>query len=1582
MDADPAAVVDRLLAQTGGKLDDQLQLIHDLQNGIFDFVLHQERLSSDGISLSDMATLKELLDIHDDFRKSLLLSNPKMSQFLDEHSHNTHAASTRPDRDTSKPRDSLQRAGSGGSSAAASKAKSAHTQRELDWWCMSVIAPSFAPPAEAPVPDPRRKPVANSPQDSQRHQRDARVDRAAPPAKEAPASVAPPKATRSVAVETLPPVLPHSKSREVQTEVKQLVHVASQTEVTRVDWEYEEATRAMRAASIKEEESNRLGAGSKRDERLYKILDDLKSQLKMEIESSQQARDECRLYEEKCAIAESKVAELEAQCAEQGGRAVDLRLQLDALRQERDQLERLSNEKAALVLRSDSELLSLRSRTEQLMVELKDSHSKVEEYQRHMRSADASEAALRDVLMNTEKSTQGLAAKIDDFFTFREALCSQSGDGETPEQKAIESTASHGLKGSLSSAVPWQPESSDDVALRAREALLLRDLLDDEQLLNLAAVSEGVQNGTDADRVAVTGRRGAGTVAERDVQSIAAAEHAVPMSELDRVAPREAERRDMVSNLLKQFYLKEIPSDTAWVKDIERLQSSVLSGTASWNPHVVSVESLVERHACLCIRNLVDAADLGSVVSGSKQGSEADGRSARLADQVPEWVAHYKAFLQWLIRQKSAEEVRRICHMVESVCRRLNTVEWESIYVRFFAAVSEGTLQRLDKDRERDAKLPKRWYRQNWYCVQMRDLHLQSSTEVLPILLDHLRHHLKIFNLLVLVSFEQPDAHEADAEARLMKLLLREASKRGMRVVREYRNHVRHIDHIWCRRALSGDTKHGNMFVRRDDWKKVRDAPLDQQEHQHLNPSASSSSGFGANTYDVSVYDNGVGEVSSRRRIVSAESGGSEHLIPTLVDGKLIQFYSPYGNQHMQVDLRSPENLQVLFSSIVSDMNGLGALGVFFPDVELWVDRGSDTNDGKLAPEASALFSLVHLLVHLISDRGVVLGRARSSRLNEQLAAAVGADHVAPPVLSVPTGKMVLQPAAAGASWASSAIAEPFDMILSSASYLAWLRTCVHDDPKFLIEQILATSSAGGISKDGASGNSARNSLMMLDGPFVDYSMEDVLGGKDIVSAEVKSRASLLREQHGLCYARMGDFQSNSEAETHKLHLLLLLQFVLPAPMALFEGLEFLMASDLAANVTESSSCFFAPGFKNVVQDESGGNQRMEMETLKLVSDLTSLFRPSGDDDLKIGEELSGSSSSSSSSQNCVALSTKVDGTFALVVTRAKMREQETMLVVGNFTPQTINISVETCDMMMGMTQLPGVFGITRLLASEKETVKLEATQEGMEVSLSGFAFGVFRLDDIPGERRNLKALGEKGIDHAFADGAKANVRPVLVEWVDSASSGSHMGCDFLWAYGSFSEWKYPVCLFPVHGSNNSKFATVLFLRPGQYELKFVVNNKWTCSKHMKLKDPKLAPDNGANNNLLDVEEIGATDSPSSLLATVQAFTGTWFQHMARCVTEFRNRDAARAVKDVLVPKMFTWTSPGAREVYICGSWNQWEFLYPLSFWETGMYHWIVLNIPTGVHTYRFLVDGVWCASKQDEHSTDSSGFPSNILRL
>ncbi|XP_042445274.1 SNF1-related protein kinase regulatory subunit beta-1-like [Zingiber officinale] len=77
------------------------------------------------------------------------------------------------------------------------------------------------------------------------------------------------------------------------------------------------------------------------------------------------------------------------------------------------------------------------------------------------------------------------------------------------------------------------------------------------------------------------------------------------------------------------------------------------------------------------------------------------------------------------------------------------------------------------------------------------------------------------------------------------------------------------------------------------------------------------------------------------------------------------------------------------------------------------------------------------------------------------------------------------------------------------------------------------------------------------------------------------------------------------------------------------------------------------------------------------------------------------------------------------------------------------------------------------------------------------------------------------------------------------------------------------------------------------------------------------------------------------------------------------------------IPTLFTWNY-GGNVVLVEGSWDNWASRKPMQ--RSGKDHTLLMNLPSGVYQYKFLVDGQYKCIPDLPHITDEMGNATNVL--
>eukprot|EP00002_Diphylleia_rotans_P017855 TRINITY_DN3464_c0_g1_i1.p1 TRINITY_DN3464_c0_g1~~TRINITY_DN3464_c0_g1_i1.p1 ORF type:complete len:286 (-),score=64.16 TRINITY_DN3464_c0_g1_i1:344-1201(-) len=81
---------------------------------------------------------------------------------------------------------------------------------------------------------------------------------------------------------------------------------------------------------------------------------------------------------------------------------------------------------------------------------------------------------------------------------------------------------------------------------------------------------------------------------------------------------------------------------------------------------------------------------------------------------------------------------------------------------------------------------------------------------------------------------------------------------------------------------------------------------------------------------------------------------------------------------------------------------------------------------------------------------------------------------------------------------------------------------------------------------------------------------------------------------------------------------------------------------------------------------------------------------------------------------------------------------------------------------------------------------------------------------------------------------------------------------------------------------------------------------------------------------------------------------------------------------DEYVPTVFTWSQGGGKQIFITGTFNNWSERIPLV--RSGHDFTTILNLPTGTHQYKFIIDDRWSCASDQPTVTDNIGNINNFV--
>ena len=159
---------------------------------------------------------------------------------------------------------------------------------------------------------------------------------------------------------------------------------------------------------------------------------------------------------------------------------------------------------------------------------------------------------------------------------------------------------------------------------------------------------------------------------------------------------------------------------------------------------------------------------------------------------------------------------------------------------------------------------------------------------------------------------------------------------------------------------------------------------------------------------------------------------------------------------------------------------------------------------------------------------------------------------------------------------------------------------------------------------------------------------------------------------------------------------------------------------------------------------------------------------------------------------------------------------------------------------------------------------------------------------------------------------------------------------------GEFSNWK-PEALTKDESGN---WSTTVYLEPGQYGYKFVVDGEWKFDP----KNPRRKMVNDIENSAI----IVGTNSAEKTTADEPATPGK---------------------------PTFTYADPNAKAVFVAGQFNNWDpTATPLKKNEAGLWS-TTIALKPGKQLYKFIVDGEWRLDPKNPASEDDGSGNMNSIK-
>ncbi|MFO7653500.1 MAG: glycogen-binding domain-containing protein [Candidatus Krumholzibacteriia bacterium] len=172
---------------------------------------------------------------------------------------------------------------------------------------------------------------------------------------------------------------------------------------------------------------------------------------------------------------------------------------------------------------------------------------------------------------------------------------------------------------------------------------------------------------------------------------------------------------------------------------------------------------------------------------------------------------------------------------------------------------------------------------------------------------------------------------------------------------------------------------------------------------------------------------------------------------------------------------------------------------------------------------------------------------------------------------------------------------------------------------------------------------------------------------------------------------------------------------------------------------------------------------------------------------------------------------------------------------------------------------------------------------------------------------------------------------------------------------------------------------TVIPLPPGTFEYKFVVDGQWYADP---ANPQRRADPFGGENSVVVVGDDGdVVTSPTGRPPTPGSpDDGGDDIQVSRAPVGATAGGGPRTVEDGV---LFTHHAPGAAQVHLAGSFNEWSAT-ALPLVNDGRGNWsVVLDLEPGAHTYKFVVDGNWVTDPDNPTSApDGYGGTNSLVQV
>ena len=306
-------------------------------------------------------------------------------------------------------------------------------------------------------------------------------------------------------------------------------------------------------------------------------------------------------------------------------------------------------------------------------------------------------------------------------------------------------------------------------------------------------------------------------------------------------------------------------------------------------------------------------------------------------------------------------------HLILDQAKILNPHKHEEISQDIVKIAFNTISQRGEEVEEYLDHVPTDWYYEPFYYTyvqffgpERKDSQgtFRSLIHMLPYL-----NYLGIKNIYLLPHYESPlwdhgyDVSDYVSAKSLggvgeYNAFMEIVRKKGFRVVTDAVLNHTSIKHPWFKKALGGEKKYLDYYLRVNSWKKIAEVNVNGDIR-------------------VQYMDD---ENNFMERTLIFPDITRQHYIEMVIDGKKHAFYSHFYPFQVDLDLQNPKVLKEIWHIIGAELNS-GILGKRTDAIAHWLKpKGAVDADGN--PETFAMHTLLKIFMKLISPKSIIIPEA------------------------------------------------------------------------------------------------------------------------------------------------------------------------------------------------------------------------------------------------------------------------------------------------------------------------------------------------------------------------------------------------------------------------------------------------------------------------------------------------------------------------------------------------------------------------------------------------------------------------------